>query len=89
MMHLWWLSFADEDGWKGGCFIEAQHFENAVVIATGLGINPGGEIQGVGKGLTDEEEAEFKSKFKVGVLYTRDTLPDTPVMWKPNDRHNS
>ena len=85
MMHLLWLSFADEKGWKGGCFIEAMDFKKAVEIATRLGVNPGGEIKGVGKGLTDEEEVEFKERFQLGVLYNKETMPDTPIMWSDND----
>jgi hypothetical protein len=41
-----WLSFADEDGFKGGCFVLAPGFASAVERARDLGLNPGGEVVG-------------------------------------------
>ncbi len=45
LVHLVWLSFADESGWLGGCIVEAQSLAAAVTKTHLLGINPGGEIQ--------------------------------------------
>lgn len=42
---LWWLSFADEDGFKGVVILEAFGFADALTCATGAGLNPGGEVQ--------------------------------------------
>jgi hypothetical protein len=58
--HLWWLSFVDDTlaaavpedeqkpggpGFLGVCIVEAATPIGAVAVASGLGINPGGEIQ--------------------------------------------
>src|SRR5882757_8448087 len=55
----WWLSFADPELPEGSQFlgvviIEARGMMGAVTLATMLGLNPGGEIQGVT--LPDEVE---------------------------------
>jgi hypothetical protein len=41
-----YLSFADEGGFKGGCWVLAPGFATAVERAHDLGINPGGEVRG-------------------------------------------
>lgn len=41
-----YLSFADEDGFKGGCFVLAPGFASAVERARALGLNPGGGVRG-------------------------------------------
>jgi hypothetical protein len=45
---LWWnLSFVGENGWLGGVFAEAPGFVTALALCDTLGINPGGEVQGI------------------------------------------
>ena len=44
---IWWLSFADEDGFLGGVLIRADSFIDAVSKSHELKLNPGGEVQGV------------------------------------------
>jgi hypothetical protein len=41
-----YLSFADERGFKGSCFVLAPGFASAVERARALGLNPGGEVRG-------------------------------------------
>lgn len=41
---VYYLSFADEDGFRGGVFIEAHGVVSAAEKASELGINPGGEV---------------------------------------------
>jgi hypothetical protein len=43
----WWLSFADDEGFLGGVLTRARGFLSAVQKARNLGINPGGEVQGI------------------------------------------
>jgi hypothetical protein len=43
----YWLSFADEKGFKGGCFVLAPGFVSAVERARDLGLSPGGEVIGI------------------------------------------
>lgn len=40
----WYLSFADEDSFLGGAYIQAFGTMSAVTTATVLGLNPGGEV---------------------------------------------
>ena len=65
-----YLSFADETGFLGGVFVPATDIEGAVQEAWRLGINPGGEVSGMGPGplpaakwvgrlLSREDIAEF------------------------------
>jgi hypothetical protein len=65
-----YLSFADETGFLGAAFIREQDIVSAVKEAWRLGINPGGEVMGLGPGslppaewvgrlLTREQIAEF------------------------------
>lgn len=44
----WWLSFADDDGFRGACIVKAHGFLTAVMLTHALNINPGGECKGVG-----------------------------------------
>lgn len=46
-MPLFYLSFADDDGWLGCVHIYADTFIAAVDKTHRLGINPGGEVAGL------------------------------------------
>ena len=64
MSSWYWLSFADDGGFKGGCYVDGdaldgeppiqplessdQDFGRAYWRANQLGINPGGEVRGAG-----------------------------------------
>jgi hypothetical protein len=48
--NTYWLSFADESGNLGGCFVRANSPLEAVERAHELGINPGGEVMILGPG---------------------------------------
>lgn len=43
----WWLSFATEDGFRGVAIVKAKGFASAHLATSVLGINPGGQIQGL------------------------------------------
>ena len=56
----WWLSFADGERPKGqqflgACLVQAQGLLGATLAARLLGLNPGGEVKGVGPIPTDTE----------------------------------
>ena len=42
----WYLSYADENGFRGGAIIKAQGFVTAAWMSNRLGISPGGEVTG-------------------------------------------
>lgn len=68
-MKIFYLSFADEQGFRGGLIIAGSDFLHAVANARVLGLNPGGEV--AGKDITDfpEPPAEF-----VGRLLSREDI---------------
>jgi len=43
----WWLSFADENGFRGGVLTRAHGIGTAVTKTHALGINPGGEVRAI------------------------------------------
>jgi hypothetical protein len=45
---IWYLSFADDESWRGGCFVEtvSEELIEAVQMARALGCNPGGQVVG-------------------------------------------
>lgn len=49
---IYYLSFVDESGWLGGCFVAADGPVTAVQISHRHGINPGGEVAIWGLGPT-------------------------------------
>jgi hypothetical protein len=44
---LWYLSFADEEGWLGACIVEARGLASALQRCNLLHINPHGEVRAV------------------------------------------
>src|SRR6266851_8996400 len=44
----WYLSFAGEEGFRGGVYLQARGLTTAITAAHALGINPGGEVKGMG-----------------------------------------
>lgn len=44
----YYISFADADGFLGGCYVEAVHEHNAVMVSVLRGINPGGDAKIIG-----------------------------------------
>lgn len=43
----WWLSFADDDGFRGACLVKAGGMLSAVAESHRLRINPGGQVLAV------------------------------------------
>ena len=54
MNNWWWLSFADEE-FLGACLVQGDSFILAVGESLRIGINPGGQVVGIGP--ISEEEA--------------------------------
>jgi hypothetical protein len=69
----WWLSFADDNGFRGAAMVRGRGILSAVHEASRLGLNPGGDVAGlslqdheppsewVGRLLTREGVAVFNS----------------------------
>lgn len=76
----WWLSFADERGFLGAVVVPGSSFLEAVTAASLLGVNPGGEVQGV------EIPGETSDPFTPGRLYSKAEINeiDKAVPW-PDD----
>lgn len=55
---LWWLSYADDNGFRGVVITRAYNFIGACLRAKQLGVSPGGQTQGFP--LPPEAEAEIK-----------------------------
>lgn len=45
-MKWWWLSFADDDGFRGVTIVQGDNIASAAKSAHRLGINPGGQVLG-------------------------------------------
>ncbi len=79
MKNLWWLSFADDEGFRGACVVdvgEDDDFLQAVMISHSLGINPGGQVLGDTCPPTTPEDmigVLFKSKKDAEVAMDRIT----------------
>jgi len=56
-LSLWWLSFADEDGFRGVVILEAYGFADAMRRSHEAGLNPGGEVKGFRVDPADHPEA--------------------------------
>lgn len=69
----YYISFADDDGFLGGCYVEAVHEHNAIMVATLRGINPGGEAKIIGALPREmvEEHVLAKDRYR---LLTRDEM---------------
>ena len=46
-MAWWYLSYAGEEGFRGGVIIEARGFGSAVLLSNVLKASPGGEVRGL------------------------------------------
>ena len=68
-MNGMYLSFADETGFLGAVFLHEQDIVSAQKEAWRLGINPGGEVMGLGPGPMPPEEW-------VGRLLTREQIEE-------------
>lgn len=44
----WYLSFVGDNGWLGGCFVQAADHTDAVIKAHQAQCNPGGQVAGYG-----------------------------------------
>lgn len=53
----WYLSYCDDDGFRGCCVVKASDMLSATMASIIIGINPGGEV--LGAEMTDEHAAPF------------------------------
>lgn len=68
----WYLSFADESGWLGGCYVEAPVAELAHTVALTQDCNPGGEVAIIGP-LLEEHMANVPAESRNRLL-TREEI---------------
>jgi len=66
----WYLDFANEHEWLGGCFVQARNIRGAIGRTWDLEINPGGSVQGEPLSVEDGPPPErFRDR-----LLTKDEL---------------
>ena len=65
---MWWLSFADDDGFRGAVIVHAEDFLTALMECNLRGINPHGEC----KGRPVPAGAEIAEKWKYRILSRAD-----------------
>lgn len=53
---MWWLSYANDEGFLGAVVVRASHFLEACQASGIMGLSPGGQVKGL------EIPAEFRSK---------------------------
>lgn len=70
MTELGWyaLSFAGEEGWLGGCYVEAQGPGHAVLVSIRHGCNPGGEVAILGPLPLDDFEENVPAEWRYVLL---------------------
>lgn len=66
----WWLSFADDDGFRGVALVDAEDFPSAHLRASILGLNPGGEVVGFELPDDGDDVVEFRAAFGREALVT-------------------
>lgn len=62
----WWLSFAGDDGWLGGCVVEGANVMAACERAWEIGCNPGGDV--LGFSLDEKNAAVFPEALRGRLL---------------------
>ena len=77
----WWLSFADAEGFRGACLVLATDFMDAHRQTIRLGLNPGGEVQGIA--LDKAKEPKDLLPFVPDKLYSKADIDaiDKAVKW--------
>lgn len=65
-----WLSFADDDGFRGALIVHATEFIEAVMQTNLRGVNPGGECVGVK--ISAEDAAQIPERWKMRRLSRED-----------------
>jgi hypothetical protein len=58
----WYLSYADEEHFRGGVIIEARGFASAVVMAGQLGYSPGGQVTGLKIPASELPPPQYRSR---------------------------
>ena len=85
-MAWFYLSFADDDAFRGACVVEAASAEDAVTVSWQRGINPGGEIMLI---ETDDEpplpKYRLLSKEEIGPGATLGDLDQMGTRLKPTN----
>lgn len=73
MSGWYYLSFAGDDGFLGGAYVQGESSKDAYFNATTSGVNPGGEVQILGP-LPPEEMDENVPEEKRGRLLSREEV---------------
>ena len=82
----WWLSFATDDECFGVCIVQGDNIIEATRKAHSLGINPGGEVLGIG--IPEENYAEVFSMYQQNKLISTEELKakgEKPIKDLPED----
>jgi hypothetical protein len=79
-MKWWWLSYADDAGFRGGLIVFSSDFLGACVVAKALHLSPGGQV--VGKELPDHNLGPFEA-YRV---YSKQELDDMGQTVEPYRR---
>jgi|SRR5580698_304006 hypothetical protein len=61
-MSTYYISFASDKGFRGVTVVEADDPEDAITVATRLGLNPGGEAAIWEIPATEEEAIKYKNR---------------------------
>lgn len=70
-MRWFYLSFADDDGFRGAAIVEAKGILGATLYCNLLGINPGGEVMAIP--IPEDQLADIPKDAK-DVLLSKDRL---------------
>ena len=84
---LYWLSFADETGLLGECFVEESDFLSAIRKTHKLGINPGGQVAWFG--FEDGMESKITPELKDRLIKKPELMALFPGVYKvrPGELH--
>lgn len=70
---IFWISFADDDDFRGACLIEADDFDDALGKTWALESNPGGEVQAT---ELEDATAENVAPYELNRLYSKADMDD-------------
>ena len=85
---VYYLSFADENGFRGGCFVMAHGVITAIERTNQLGINPGGEVACWGPVPAPEDGAMDKLLTKQEIESTKPKDPAIIDIAQERDDHD-
>lgn len=79
----WWLSYAGEEGFRGGVLIQAPDFLSACLLSKQLGLSPGGQVCGDEMPAERAKEMMAETGIRERVLLRKEDIPE-PVDYEGN-----